>query len=133
VARASQSLSYCTAAETARLAIRRSRSAASASLPNDSGKNRPLAPGLKNRILLENCYLPGDVEARIEAVVAECNDCRYHESIDNLSPADVYFGRGRTILPQRERIKTQTIAKRRLQHQRRAAQYHQTEEREPLF
>jgi hypothetical protein len=39
---------------------------------------------------------------------------RYHESIDNLTPADVYFGRGQTILIERERIKRQTIANRRL-------------------
>jgi hypothetical protein len=49
------------------------------------------------------------------------NHRRYHESIDNLTPADVYFGRGQTILLQRERIKRQTITQRRLQHQRQAA------------
>ena len=46
--------------------------------------------------------------------MADYNHRRYHESIDNLTPADVYFGRGQTILLQRERIKRQTIAKRRL-------------------
>jgi len=49
---------------------------------------------LKNRILLENYYLPGDLEAQIEASVADYNRRRYHESIGNLTPADVYFGRG---------------------------------------
>jgi putative transposase len=53
--------------------------------------------------------------------VPSLSDRRYHESIDNLTPADVYFWRGQTILLQRERIKRQTIAKRRLQHQRQAA------------
>ena len=33
-----------------------------------------------------------------------------NESISNLTPADVYFGRGQTILLQKERIKRQTIA-----------------------
>jgi len=47
---------------------------------------------LKNRILLENYYLPGDLEAQINAFVAYYNYRRYHESIDNLTPADVYFG-----------------------------------------
>ena len=75
----------------------------------------------KNRILLENYYLPGDLEAQIEAFVADYNHRRYHESIDNLAPADVYFGRGQTILLQREGIKRQTITQRRLQHQRQAA------------
>jgi len=45
----------------------------------------------------------------------------HHESIDNLTPADVYFGRRQTILAERERIKRQTIADRRLQHQLHAA------------
>ncbi|ETD90664.1 transposase [Rhodobacter capsulatus YW2] len=39
----------------------------------------------------------------------------------NLTPADVYFGRGETILAERTRIKQQTIQNRRLNHQRQAA------------
>jgi transposase InsO family protein len=46
---------------------------------------------LKNRILLENYYLPGDLQAQIEDFVANYNHHRYHESIGNLTPADVYF------------------------------------------
>ena len=61
------------------------------------------------------------LEAQIEAFVADYNHRRYHESVGNLTPADVYFGRGQTILLQRERIKRQTIAQRRLQHQRQTA------------
>ena len=57
---------------------------------------------LKNRILLENYYLPGDLETQIAAFVADYNHLRYHESIANLTPADVYFGRGKTILIERE-------------------------------
>jgi RNA-directed DNA polymerase len=76
---------------------------------------------LKNRILLENYFLPGDLEAQIAAFVADYNDCRYHESINNLTPADVYFGRASDILAERERIKRQTIANRRLQHRLQAA------------
>jgi putative transposase len=89
--------------------------------PMTQGKIERWHQTLKNRILLENYYLPGDLEAQIEAFVADYNHRRYHESIDNLTPADVYFGRGQTILLQRERIKRQTITKRRLQHQRQAA------------
>jgi hypothetical protein len=44
-----------------------------------------------------------------------------HESIDNLTPADVYFGRGQTILLERERIKRNTTQTRRLLHRRQAA------------
>jgi hypothetical protein len=53
--------------------------------------------------------------------VAHYNHARYHESLDNHSPADVYFGRAEAVLLERERIKRQTIANRRLQHQLHAA------------
>jgi transposase InsO family protein/transposase-like protein len=89
--------------------------------PMTQGKIERWHQTLKNRILLENYFLPGDLEAQIAAFVADYNHHRYHESIDNLTPADVYFGRGQTILAERERIKRQTIADRRLQHRLRAA------------
>ena len=84
--------------------------------PMTQGKIERWHQTLKNRILLENYYLPGDLEAQIDAFVAYYNHRRYHESIDNLTPADVYFGRGQTILLERERIKRKTIQNRRLLH-----------------
>ena len=89
--------------------------------PQTQGKIERWHQTLKNRILLENCYLPGDLEAKIETFVDHYNHRRYHESLSNLTPADVYFGRAQTILLERERIKRNTIQKRRLQHQKRAA------------
>ena len=89
--------------------------------PQTQGKIERWHQTLKNRILLENYYLPGDLEAQIEAFVAHYNHQRYHESLNNLTPADVYFGRGHIILLERERIKRQTIEHRRLQHRKRAA------------
>jgi putative transposase len=85
--------------------------------PQTQGKIERWHQTLKNRILLDNYYLPGDLERQIEAFVEHCNHARYHESIDNLTPADVYFGRAEIILAERERIKRATIANRRLQHQ----------------
>src|SRR5215470_14370108 len=82
-------------------------------------RNKRWHQTLKNRILLENYFLPGDLEAQIAAFVDHYNHRRYHESIDNLTPADVYCGRGPTILAERQRIKRHTIANRRLQHHRR--------------
>jgi putative transposase len=89
--------------------------------PMTQGKIERWHQTLKNRILLENYYLPGDLEAEIAAFVADYNHLRYHESIGNLTPADVYLGRGHTILIERERIKRQTIANRRLLHRQQAA------------
>jgi putative transposase len=89
--------------------------------PMTQGKIERWHQTLKNRILLENYYLPGDLENQIEAFVADYNHRRYHESIANLTPADVYFGPGQTILLERERIKRKTIKTRRLIHRRHAA------------
>ena len=89
--------------------------------PQTQGKIERWHQTLKNRILLENHYLPGDLEARIGAFVEHYDHRRYHEGLDNLTPADVYFGRGQTILLERGRIKRRTIRQRRLLHQRQAA------------
>jgi putative transposase len=62
---------------------------------------------LKNRILLENYDLPGDLEQKIACFISHYNHVHYHESIANLTPADVYFGRGQTILLERAKIKHQ--------------------------
>jgi len=89
--------------------------------PQTQGKIERWHQTLKNRILLENYYLPGDLEAQIEAFIEHYNHHRYHESLDNLTPADVYFDRSQTILLERERIKRRTIEHRRLQHRKAAA------------
>ena len=89
--------------------------------PQTQGKIERWHQTLKNRILLENDFLPGDLKQQIERFVDHYNHQRYHESLKNLTPADVYFGRGQSILAKRERIKRKTIAKRRLHYQRHAA------------
>ena len=89
--------------------------------PQTQGKIERWHQTLKNRILLDNYYLPGDLERQIGAFVERYNHVRYHESIENVTPADVYFGRAETILAERKRIKLATIANRRLQHRLQAA------------
>ena len=73
--------------------------------PQTQGKIERWHQTLKNRILLEHYFLPGDLEAQIEAFVDHYNHQRYHESLNNVTPSDVYFGRDKAILKQRERIK----------------------------
>ena len=89
--------------------------------PQTQGKIERWHQTLKNRILLENYFLPGDLKAQIEAFVEHYNHQRYHESLSNVTPADAYFGRAETIIKQRERIKRQTIEHRRLQYRKLAA------------
>ncbi|MCZ6764284.1 MAG: IS3 family transposase, partial [Alphaproteobacteria bacterium] len=64
---------------------------------------------------------PGDLEAQVETFVTYYNHHRYQESLNNLTPADVYLGRGQTILLKIQRIKQKTIERRRLQHRKSAA------------
>ena len=85
--------------------------------PMTQGKIERYHRSMKNRILLENYYLPGQLEQSIAEFVEYYNSCRYHESLDNLTPADVYFGRGQAILKRREKIKRKTIEQRRRLHQ----------------
>jgi transposase InsO family protein len=89
--------------------------------PQTQGKIERWHQTLKNRILLENYYLPGDLEASIGRFVDHYNHRRYHESLSNLTLADVYFGHAQTILLERERIKRNTIQSRRLLHKKKAA------------
>jgi transposase InsO family protein len=89
--------------------------------PQTQGKIERWHQTLKNRILLENYYLPGALEESIGDFVEHYNHQRYHESLRNLTPADVYFGRADTILRRRKEIKQKTIEKRRLLHRQTAA------------
>ncbi len=62
-------------------------------LPQTQGKIERWHQTMKNRVLLEYYFLPGDLEQQIGAFVAYYNNRRYHESLGNLTPADVYHGR----------------------------------------
>ena len=84
--------------------------------PQTQGKIERWHRTLKNRILLGNHRLPGELEARVGAFIEHYNHRRAHESLENLTPADVYFGRGQAILLERGRTKRQTILQRRLLH-----------------
>jgi len=84
--------------------------------PQTQGKIERWHRSMKNVVKLENYYLPGDLTNRLEEFVEYYNNERYHESLQNLTPADVYFGRGQEILDQRHLIKLKTMKKRRKQH-----------------
>ena len=48
---------------------------------------------MKNRVLLEHYFLPGDLERPIGAFVEYYNTSRFHESLGTLTSADVCCGR----------------------------------------
>ncbi len=53
------------------------------------------------------------MKAQIESFVEYYNYQRYHESLDNVTPADVYSGRMIRILEERNRIKERTMKQRK--------------------
>ena len=83
--------------------------------PQTQGKIERWHQTLKNRIRLENYYLPGDLENQISAFADHYNNQRYHESIGNVTPADAYFGRHTAIIEKRKRIKKLTTQNRRFE------------------
>jgi putative transposase len=85
--------------------------------PMTQGKIERYHRSMKNRILLENYYLPGQLQARLAEFADYYNSRGCHESLLNLTSADVYRGRGQSILKRRDTIRRKTIQLRRRQHQ----------------
>jgi len=81
--------------------------------PQTQGKIERYHRTMKNTIKLDHYYSIEELERAIEKFVCFYNNHRYHESLNNLTPADVYNGLERKILNQRDRIKAKTLLKRR--------------------
>lgn len=81
--------------------------------PQTQGKIERYHRTMKNRVLLQHYYLPQELEAEVTAFVEYYNNERVHESLDNVTPADVFFGRQHKILNERTVIKRNTLAQRR--------------------
>ena len=81
--------------------------------PQTQGKIERYHRSMKNIIKLENYYFPEELNRQLEIFVDYYNNQRYHESLNNLAPADVYFGRGKDILAKRKNTKEKTIQMRR--------------------
>jgi len=84
--------------------------------PQTQGKIERWHRSMKNQILLNNYYLPSELQEHLQRFINYYNHERYHESLNNLTPADVFYGRDTEILEQRERIKQNTFALRRQMH-----------------
>ncbi len=90
--------------------------------PMTQGKIERYHRSMKNVVKLQHYYLPWELEHEIERFVEYYNNERYHESLNNLTPADVYDGRDKLILSERERIKAETLKIRRIQNLRPGSQ-----------
>jgi putative transposase len=68
---------------------------------------------MKNLLLLDHYFAPSELAERIRQRVDYCNYQRYHEAIDNVTPADNYFGRDQQVLERREKVRRETMRIRR--------------------
>lgn len=90
--------------------------------PMTQGKIERWHRTMKDKILLEHYYLPSELQSRIEEFITHYNTRRYHESLNNLTPEDVWLGRGENILQQRRQIKAKTLdLRKQLYRQQKAA------------
>ena len=67
-------------------------------------------------------FCPSELEKTIDEWVKYYNERRFHESLDNLTPRDVYLGQGEEIKRIREIIKQNSINKRISKHKRMKSQ-----------
>jgi len=81
--------------------------------PMTQGKIERYHRSMKNLLLLEHYYSPLELENQIGRFVNYYNNYRYHEALNNVTPADVYYRRDREILTRREQIKKNTMLLRR--------------------
>ena len=77
--------------------------------PQTQGKIERYHRSMKNVIKLENYYLPSELKVKIAEWVDYYNNERLHESIGNITPKDMYFGRQKIILNDRMIIKQKTL------------------------
>ena len=77
--------------------------------PMTQGKIERYHRSMKNVVKLQNYYFTWELEKEISKFVDYYNNHRYHEALNNVTPADVYFGRYHEIITKREQIKIKTL------------------------
>ena len=81
--------------------------------PQTQGKIERYHRSMKAIVKLVNFYFPWELEQAIASFVDYYNQHRYHESLDNLTPSDVFLGRAQEVQTYRQQIKQQTFISRR--------------------
>ena len=84
--------------------------------PQTQGKIERYHRTMKNVVKLQHYYFPWELEAGLRDFVAYYNNERYHESLDNVTPADAYFGRKYEVVSEREKIKKRTMRTRKKEY-----------------
>jgi putative transposase len=84
--------------------------------PQTQGKIERYHRTMKNVVKLRHYYFPEELKMALKDFVAYYNNERYHESLDNVTPADVYYGRQYEVLTERSKIKRRTMERRKKEY-----------------
>jgi len=83
--------------------------------PQTQGKIERYHRTMKNVVKLQHDYFPEELKTALRdstrrlRLLPYYNNERYHESLKNVTPADVYFGRQYEVLTKRSKIKRRTM------------------------
>ena len=84
--------------------------------PQTHGKIERWHRSLKNIVKLQNYYSPSQLAEAIDDFVEYYNNQRYHESLDNMTPVSIYYGKEKEVQSERDKIKRETMSLRRQQN-----------------
>ena len=86
--------------------------------PQTQGKIERYHRSMKNVVKLHHYYSLSDLKKAIDEYIEYYNNERYHESLNNCTPASVYNGTNKIILEQRQLLKQKSMKQRRRNHLR---------------
>ena len=86
--------------------------------PQTQGKIERYHRSMKNVVKLHHYYSLSDLKKAIDEYIEYYNNERYHESLNNCTPASVYNGTNKIILEQRQILKQKSMKQRRRNHLR---------------
>ncbi len=86
--------------------------------PQTQGKIERYHRSMKNVVKLDNYFSPEQLERKLNDFVYYYNYKRYHESLQNLTAAEVYYCKAESKLKQRKKTKTRTLKARKKQYQK---------------
>ena len=89
--------------------------------PQTQGKIERYHRSMKIVLMQDIYFKPEQLEVEIKKWVDYYNNERYHESLNNLTPSDIYHGRGEQKLKERAEIKRKTMEERRRIYQQQKA------------
>ena len=81
--------------------------------PMTQGKIERWHRSMKNVVKLQTYFFPWELEQAITEWVDYYNEERYHESLQNVTPADVFYGKEKEVLQKRDLLKEKTMTLRR--------------------